>query len=190
MSGEERRSQLLTILRNSRQPVSGDALAKQLEVSRQVIVQDIALIRASLANENAGQLLSTHRGYVLNETQPAQPERILKVIHTDEQIQEELNAIVDMGGYVQDVFVYHKVYGVLRAPLGLKSRKNVDDYLKQIRAGISTPLMKVTSGYHYHTVRADDEETLDLIQEDLQKRGFLAPLRDYEPVDFWKSKED
>ena len=38
----------------------------------------------------------------------------------------------------------------------------------------------MTSGYHYHTIVADDEQTLDLIQEELGKLGFLAKLQEYE----------
>lgn len=186
MNGEERREALLGFLRSSDRPVSGDTLAKEFHVSRQVIVQDIALIRANLSSHHTGQLISTNRGYMLHEASPMGATRIMKVYHTDEQIEEELNAIVDLGGCVEDVFVYHKVYGVLRADLHVKSRKGVSDYLTQIHSGISVPLKNVTSGYHYHTIVADDEETLDLIQEDLRNRGFLAPLRSYEPVDFWK----
>ena len=104
---------------------------------------------------------------------------------TEEEVEEELNLIVDLGGRVEDVFVYHKVYNVVRADLHLKSRWEVQRYLDQIKSGESSLLMKVTSGYHYHTVSADSKETLDLIQEKLAERGFLAPLRDYEPVNFW-----
>ena len=102
---------------------------------------------------------------------------------------DELNTFVDFGATVEDVFVYHKVYGVIRAELGIRNRKDVQKYLTEIREGKSTPLMNVTSGYHYHTVLAEDEETLDQIQEELQKLGFLAELKTYEPVDFWKNQE-
>lgn len=58
-------------------------------------------------------------------------------------------------------------------------------YLQSIRTGKSQPLMNLTSGYHYHTVLAESSEVLDTIQNKLMDAGFLAPLTDYEPVDFW-----
>ena len=86
---------------------------------------------------------------------------------------------------MKDVFVYHKVYGVLRANMDIKSRRDVRNYLEEIRTGKSSLLKNVTSGYHYHTICAESEEVLDAIQEELKQKGFLAKLQDYEPVDFW-----
>jgi len=146
-----------------------------------VIVQDIALIRA-----NNVEILSTNRGYVVTEN--SRHTRVFKVIHTEEQVEEELNLFVDLGGKVDDVFVYHKVYDVVRADMNIKSRVDVRKYLEDLSTGKSTQLMKLTSNYHYHTISADSEEILDMIQEELQKRGFLAKLQDYEPVNFWGGK--
>ena len=114
--------------------------------------------------------------------------RVFKVRHNEEQVEEELNLFVDFGGIVKDVFVYHKVYNVLKADMNLKSRADVKKYLVELASGKSTLLMNVTSGYHYHTILADDEETLDLIQEELWTKGFLAKLQEYEPVEFGKNK--
>lgn len=182
MNGEERRKEILAILDKSKSAISGEKLADIFEVSRQVIVQDIALLRAA-----RNEILSTNRGYILQTKRGAS--RIFKVYHTIEQMVDELNTFVDFGATVEDVFVYHKVYGVIRAELRIRNRKDVQKYLTEIREGKSTPLMNVTSGYHYHTVLAEDEETLDQIQEELQKLGFLAELKTYEPVDFWKNQE-
>lgn len=178
MGGQERREQILKILKNSDKPVAGTELAKQLQVSRQVIVQDMALIRA-----NGVEILSTNRGYVIDEERTAS--RVFKVIHTDGQVEEELNLFVDLGGKVDDVFVFHKVYGVIKASMNIKSRRDVKNYMEGISTGKSTNLKNLTSDYHYHTITADDEQTLDMIQEELRQRGFLAKLQDYEPVDFW-----
>lgn len=178
MDGRERREQILKILKNSDRPVAGTELANELQVSRQVIVQDMALIRA-----NGFQILSTNRGYVIDEEKVAS--RVFKVIHTDEQVEEELNLFVDHGGKVEDVFVYHKVYGVIKANMNIKSRRDVQKYMEGISTGKSTNLKNLTSNYHYHTIIAEDEQTLDMIQDELNRRGFLAKLQDYEPVDFW-----
>lgn len=179
MNGADRRDKILDILNSTKTPVSGVALAKKFSVSRQVIVQDIALLRA-----NGTDIFSTNRGYLINEAKECA--RVFKVIHKEDEVEEELSLIVDLGGKVEDVFVYHKVYGVLRADMNIKSRKDVKKYMEEISAGKSTLLMNVTSGYHYHTVIAEDEQTLDMIQDELAAKGFLAKLQDYEPVDFWK----
>lgn len=181
LSGRERREQILKILNSSTTPVAGTDLAKELGVSRQVIVQDMALIRA-----NGVDVMATNRGYVVQESKEVS--RVFKVIHTDEQVEEELNLFVDLGGKVEDVFVYHKVHGVIKVPLNIKSRRDVRKYMEEMSSGSSTSLKNLTSNYHYHTILAEDVQTLDFIQEELQQKGFLAKLQDYEPVDFWGEK--
>lgn len=179
MNGTERRKKILDLLQTRKSPLSGGALAEQFSVSRQVIVQDIALIRAK-----GFHIIATNRGYVL--AKEGRVLRVFKVYHTNEQTEEELNLIIDLGGWVEDVFVYHRVYGIIRGELNLHSRKDIAAYIANIKSGKSIPLMNTTSGFHYHTVSADDEETLDEIQNALEKHHFLAKLQDYEPVDFWK----
>lgn len=181
MSGQERREEIVKIIKSSSKPVAGTELAKRLGVSRQVIVQDMALIRA-----NGLEIMSTNRGYVIQEKK--ETSRVFKVHHTNEEVEEELNLFVDLGGKVEDVFVYHKVYGVIKAQLNIKSRRDVKAYMEGISSGKSTNLLNLTSNYHYHTITAEDEQTLDLIQDELNGKGFLAKLQDYEPVDFWTSK--
>ena len=178
MNGEERRKQIVDILKHSSSPVPGTQLAQILNVSRQVVVQDIALIRAKDVD-----IFSTNRGYVINDKK--EYSRIFKVIYEDEEVEIVLEAIVDLGGWIRDVFVYHKVYGVIRADMNIHSRRDIRTYMSEIAGGKSSLLKNVTSGYHYHTIVADDEQTLDLIQEELGRLGFLAKLKEYEPVDFW-----
>lgn len=181
MSGQERREEIIKIIKSASKPVAGTELAKVLGVSRQVIVQDMALIRA-----NGVEITSTNRGYIIQKEKEVS--RVFKVIHTNEQVEEELTLFVDLGGRVEDVFVYHKVYGVIKANLNIKSRRDVKKYMEDITSGKSTNLLNLTSNYHYHTITAEDEQTLDLIQDELNKKGFLAKLQDYEPVDFWNIK--
>lgn len=181
LNGPERREEIIHILKNSAHAVSGTELAKRLGVSRQVIVQDMALIRA-----NGIDIISTHRGYLINDAKKVS--RVFKVFHTDEQVEEELNLFVDLGGKVEDVFVYHKVYNVIKAPMNIKSRMDVKKYMADISSGKSTQLKNLTSNYHYHTITADSKDVLDMIQQELSERGFLAKLQDYEPVDFWNEK--
>ena len=178
MSGEERRGKIIQALKNSDKAVSATTLAKEFDVSRQVIVQDVALLRA-----NGKNIFSTNRGYLIQEDE--ETTRVFKVQHEDDEVEKELTTIVDLGGTVEDVFVYHKVYGVLRAEMNIKSRMDIRNYMEEIRSGKSSLLKNVTSGYHYHTVRAERVEILDMTQGELQKKGLLAKLQDYEPVDFW-----
>lgn len=178
MTGEDRRTALTELLLNSDKPLNGTELAKRLKVSRQVIVTDIALIRA-----NGTDIVSTNRGYIINET--ISRKRVFKVVHSDADVETEMNAIVDLGGCIEDVFIYHKVYGRVQAPMGIKSRRDVKKYLESIKAGKSSYLKNAASGYHYHTISADSSEALDDILAELKNLGFLAPLTDYEPVDFW-----
>ncbi|MGM9566260.1 transcription repressor NadR [Evtepia sp.] len=176
MKGEERRQEILKRLSQAETPVSAAVLAAAYGVSRQIIVQDIALLRAQGA-----AIVSLSRGYRMEE--PAACRRVYKVVHTDEDVERELNAIVDLGGIVEDVFVSHRIYGTIRAPMGIRSRMDVKRFVEGIAAGKSSLLKNVTSNYHYHTVRADSQELLDLIGHRLEEEGFLAPLQDYEPVE-------
>ena len=162
MHGSERREQIIRQIQESKAPVSGTKLASLYSVSRQVIVQDIALIRAA-----GYEIISTNRGYILN--QPKTVCRIFKVQHTDEQLEEELNTIV--------VMIHHRVYGKMEAELALSSRRKVGAFMEDIRSGKSSPLKNITSNYHYHKVSADSEETLDLIEQELREKGFLVEER-------------
>ena len=166
MNGSQRREQIVRQIQESKEPVSGKKLAELYGVSRQVIVQDIALIRTA-----GYDIISTNRGYILN-TQKA-ISRVFKVQHTDEQTEEELYEIVDLGGYVENVMVNHRVYGHMEAPLGIHSRRKAAAFIEDIKSGKSSPLKNITSNYHYHTVSAESEEILDEIEEMLRAKGFL-----------------
>lgn len=168
MSGEERRNGILHYLSHNDKPVSGTALAQEFGVSRQVIVQDIALLRS--ANT---PILSTNRGYLVQKSQLNNAVRIFKCCHSDEQTEDELNCIVDQGGAIENVFVNHKVYGRVEAEMNIRSRRDVREFINGIHSGKSTLLKKITSDYHYHTVSAATEEILDAIEEELKERNYL-----------------
>lgn len=174
MKGEERREKILKRLSESESPVSAGSMAEAYGVSRQIIVQDIARLRA------AGMTISSlSRGYVL-EKKP-KSERVFKIIHSDEDVERELNLIVGSGGTVVDVFVYHKFYGVVSAKMDIQTKKDIKIFLENITSGKSSLLKNVTSGYHYHTITAESEKALDVIERKLKENGFLAPLQQYEP---------
>lgn len=182
MTGAERRAAILRALdeAGAARPISGEALGARLGVSRQVIVQDIALLRAE-----GHAVVSTNRGYALTPaaapaTSAAPVCRLVKVRHTIDQIAEELDLIVDRGGRVEDIMVNHRTYGLVRAPLNVKSRRDVRHFLDDLAAGISSPLLTLTDGYHFHHVSADTPEELDEIVAALGAHGMLARLTDYE----------
>ena len=166
IEGDIRREKIIEIMSNQKEPVSGSDLAKKFGVSRQVIVQDIALIRAE-----GNDVISTNRGYIF--TAPHTVSRIFKVHHTDADLENELCGIVDLGGKVINVMVNHRVYGHIEAELNISSRRQVENFMEDIRSGKSSPLKNITSDYHYHKVEAESEEILDMIQDMLKRRGFL-----------------
>lgn len=170
MTGTERREAIIDMMRKDQTALSGTKLASIYKVSRQVIVQDIALIRAA-----GYDVISTNKGYILNMPVDNEiVEHIFKVNHTDEQIEDELCSIVDLGGKIVNTMVNHKVYGHLEAPLNIKSRRNVAEFMEDMQNGKSSPLKNITSGYHYHTITADSEETMNLIEKMLREKQFLV----------------
>ena len=173
MTNTERRKTILDLILKSPEPLSGGALGRETGVSRQVIVQDIALLRSE-----GHEILSTPRGYCFASR--GTHIKTFKVRHTGDQSSEELNAIVDLGGTVLDVTVNHRVYGKMSAPLGIRTRRDVKEFMDNIRSGKSSPLLNVTSGYHFHRIAADSAEILDEIEASLREKAFLVPILPYE----------
>lgn len=172
MTGEERRDKIIEILKNSDEPVSGAELARRLNVSRQVIVQDIALLRA--VNRN---IISTTKGYLLYYQESQKVNRCYLVKHSDEEIEDELCTIVDNGGKVLDVIVLHDIYGEISTGLIIKNRQDVYDFLEKLRSHKTIPLKDLTGGVHLHTVEADSEAVLDSIEKKLREKHYLVEER-------------
>lgn len=166
MSAESRRETIIGMLNTADAPLSGAELARQCAVSRQIIVQDISWLRAA-----GYHILSTTKGYLL-QNGPACT-RVFHVQHTDAQIEEELNTIVDLGGIVLDVSIQHDLYGDLKAPLYTASRRQVQDFIQSLQNRQIHPLKNLTGDVHSHTVEAETEQTLDLIGKALQAKGYL-----------------
>ncbi len=169
VKGAERRREIALLLR-SKQPITGAELARRLGVSRQVIVQDVALLRAEETN-----ILSTSRGYLLYDPAdyPWNCRRVFYVRHTTEQVRDELLSIVELGGRVLDVSVEHALYGVLRVDLLLDTAAEVEDFCARLQESGGAPLKSLTKDCHYHTVLTNSERLLDLIEAELRKKGYL-----------------
>ena len=167
MKVADRRKAIVNLLLSSTEAIPGGKLSEEFGVSRQIIVQDITVLKGL-----GYEILSTHNGYIIQKS-PLK-ERVFKVYHTTEQTEDELNTIVNLGGTVVDVFVWHKVYGKMTAPLNIFSDLHIKQFIEGVRSGKSSELMNVTGGYHYHTVRAESEDILNRICERLTERGYIA----------------
>lgn len=168
MEGTERREQLVALLMKSSTPISGSQLSKMLGVSRQVIVQDIALLRVSKID-----IVSTTKGYIINKTASTMVRRTFQVKHDNRQIEDELCTIVDNGGRVLDVQIAHPIYGAITTNLIIWNRADVYEFVKQVDQKKTTPLKELTNGIHSHTVEAASEEILDRVEEALKKKNYL-----------------
>lgn len=169
MTPEERRSKIVALLSKNSHPVAGSRLASELAVSRQVIVQDVSILRAS-----GKKILSTPRGYMIAQNYNSVPYRkTFAVRHNMAQMEDELNIMVDAGGTVIDVIVEHPLYGELKGMLMLKSRRDVKEFAERKRVTGSKMLSDVTGGVHLHTVEAEKEDVFSYIEAELSRAGYL-----------------
>ncbi len=167
MNPQQRRKEIAALLLSSDKPITGDSLSQRLGASRQIIVRDIAALKCE-----GYDIASTHTGYMIKKS--PYPERVIKCRHTSEQTFDELSLIVTLGGNVTDVFVNHKVYGKIKAKLDIFSQNDVEEFVCNITSGKSVELMNLTCGYHYHTITAQSESTLDKIVSALDEKGYLV----------------
>ena len=168
--GEERRTLLLNHLKCSNQAFTGSQLAKLTNVSRQVIVNDMNLLKAR--NE---PIIATSQGYLyINKDESSTLfERKIVSVHPPEKTEEELFTIVDCGATVKNVIVEHPVYGEITANLHVSNRLEVEHFLQQVQETNAQLLSALTDGTHLHVISAASEETLDTVIEQLHKKGFL-----------------
>lgn len=170
LSGEERRERIISLLEESSSPKSGTELARILGVSRQVIVQDIALLRAT--NKN---ILSTNKGYILFEPQreSAKCKETFCVRHSAQEVLDEFYAIVDLGGKVLDVVIEHDLYGQIAVDLIIANRQDAQEFYQKMMNSPVLLLKELTQGVHYHTVVAKDRESMERIRQALLEKGYL-----------------
>ena len=168
--GENRRRRILEMLREAERPITGAELAGRLQVSRQIIVQDMALLRA-----RGEGIIATPQGYIL----PGAAERpvhtsVLACRHDPSETEEELNLLVDYGVKVIDVIVEHPIYGELRGLLMLESRSDVRSFMVRLADTEASLLSSLTKGVHLHTVQASRQSALEQAVEALRARGLLV----------------
>src|SRR3984957_8430317 len=170
-AGADRRRKLWERIQNHKGVIAGSELARQFGISRQSLVQDVAILRAS-----GKEILSTPQGYRLSTVPTSLPKvrrAVLASQHAPERTEEELHILVDNGVKVLDVIVEHPLYGELRGALMLSSRADVADFIKRWRGTKTTLLSSLTRGVHLHTVEAAKQESIERAKAELHARGLL-----------------
>ncbi len=169
MDSSNRRENIIKVLRTAASPISASKLAERFGVSRQIIVGDIALIRASGIEIDA-----TPRGYILHDHEEIPVKRTQIVcVHTTAQTEEELNICVDNGCKVIDVIVEHPVYGQLTGLLDIANRYDVKNFMQKSKKAAAHSLFELTDGIHIHTLEYKDEESVARVIAELNVAGIL-----------------
>lgn len=172
MDANERREKILDILKGQSKPISASSLAKCFCISRQIIVGDIALLRAS-----GTDISSTARGYLLlNGSEEADSYGYVGILacrHYDDQLLEELCCVVDYGGCLIDVLIEHPIYGQISGNLDVRSRYDAEQFAARVKSGEGTPLSALTEGIHLHHIGCRDEAAFHRIEQALLDKGIL-----------------
>ncbi|WDV45926.1 transcription repressor NadR [Clostridiaceae bacterium M8S5] len=169
MQSNERRSKIIKKLRATDKPLKGIQLAKEFDVSRQIIVQDIAILRAK-----GEQIIATPQGYIngVGESRFLKKKIVSKHFGYDE-MRDELNIIIDNGGKVINVIVEHAVYGEIESPLMISSRLDIKNFMNNLKESNAEPLSSLTDGIHIHTIEVPDEDVYSEIKNELKNKKYL-----------------
>ena len=168
MNSKERREYIKNLLIKKNSTYKGQFLAEELGVTRQVIVKDIAIIRAEGVN-----IIATPEGYLIPNEESHYVRRVIAVSHSTDDIYNELECIVKFGGIVEDVTVEHPLYGEIRAMLMIKTLMDIEKFIKKFKEFNAQPLSSLTKGIHLHTIKADNEEIIECIIKELKDKNYL-----------------
>ena len=168
MSSNERREKLLQILKKSDKPVKGSELSAELQVSRQVVVKDIALLRAS-----GLEIIATSNGYIVLDSVKNEFKIKCKNHNSDDELYDELQTIIDLGGKVKDVIVEHPTYGVLKADLNVATNRDLRNFMQKAATNEFKQLSVLSPDYHIHTIEVDNDEIFEEIQKELKLNNIL-----------------
>lgn len=168
MGSKERRLAILRSLNQNQDPIKGWKFAEDFKVTRQVIVKDIAILRAE-----GNDIIATPEGYVMNR-QNNLYRRIIVSHHEKIDIRNELKSIIKYGGIVEDIIIEHPFYGEIKAMMMLKTLDDIDKFTAAFNETEVTPLSVLTGGIHLHTIIAESEDILDRIEKELKEKGFLV----------------
>ncbi|NFO98516.1 transcription repressor NadR [Clostridium botulinum] len=168
MDSKQRREYIKEILNNSLEPKKGQEFASRLGVTRQIIVKDIAILRASGLN-----IIATPEGYIIPKNDKHLLEKIVAVCHGRDSIEEELQCIVKYGGIIKDVVVEHPLYGEIKSMIMVKTLYDVEKFIEKINNEKAEPLLSLTSGVHLHTIQCENEGIMKEIIKKLKNKGYL-----------------
>lgn len=168
MKADERRSNIIEMLMKEKRAIKGTTLAESFNVTRQIIVKDIAILRAKGNN-----IIATPDGYMINEDNSNRVKSVIAVNHNDEEVIKELEIVVKYGGIIEDVIVEHPLYGEIRGILMIKNLNDLNKFKNSLNQIDAKPLSILTNGVHLHTISADSVENMELIKEELKESGFI-----------------
>lgn len=168
MNSKERRKYIEDILRKTNMPQKGHVLSEELGVTRQVIVKDIAILRAE-----GKKIIATPEGYLMPSEEKNLIKKIMAFSHKADDIEDELKTIVKFGGVVEDVIIEHSVYGEIKGMLMIKTFYDVENFIKKINEHKAEPLLILTGGIHLHTISAENDEIMNNITKELKNKMYL-----------------
>lgn len=168
MSAINRRISILKQLKESDKAIKGVLLASKYNVTRQIIVKDIAILRAKGNN-----IIATPDGYMINDDNSNRVKSVIAVSHNDEDVIKELEIVVKYGGIIEDVIVEHPLYGEIKGILMIKNLNDLNKFKNSLKQINAKPLSILTNGVHLHTISADSVENMELIKEELKENGFI-----------------
>lgn len=172
MNQTERRSRILDILRDADTSISASKLAAEFGVTRQIIVSDIAILRA-----NGHKIIATQRGYVIEKSEDDSIVESIVCRHSAEDTLQEFYIIIDNGGCIDNVIVEHPIYGQISADLNIRSRYDADEFVRIAKATNATQLCDLTGGLHIHMIRVPDKDAYVRIINGLEQAGILVDTK-------------
>lgn len=168
MNSIERRDCIIKLLLESKEPLKGSTIAKKYSVTRQVIVRDIAILRAKGKN-----IIATPDGYIINANQN-KTKAIIAVTHTEEDMFDELSIVIKYGGTIEDVIVEHPLYGEIKGMLMIKNYNELNKFIQRYKEQRAKLLSALTNGVHLHTIAAESQDDINLIISELKKHSFIV----------------
>ncbi len=167
MKADERRNSIIEMLIIEKKAIKGTTLAERFNVTRQIIVKDIAILRAK-----GNSIIATPDGYMINDNS-SRVKSVIAVNHNNEDVIRELEIVVKYGGIIEDVIVEHPLYGEIKGILMIKNLNDLNKFKNTLKEINAKPLSILTNGVHLHTVSADSIENMELIKEELKENGFI-----------------
>ena len=168
MNSIERRDNIINLLLESNEPIKGNIIAKKYFVTRQVIVKDIAILRAK-----GKSIIATPDGYIINKNEN-KVKAIIAVTHNEEEMFNEMSIVIKYGGTIEDVIVEHPLYGEIAAMLMIKNYNELNKFVQKYKEQRARLLSVLTNGVHLHTISAENEDNINLIISELKKYNFIV----------------